>query len=65
MATVATRFILMQQGKARKLLLKTIVFDVMYSRCVVMSPLKKRGPKKEAALRRKAVQANKGISASK
>ena len=45
--TAATGFIVMQQEKtraldgARKFLLKTIVFDVMYSKCVVMSLLKK------------------------
>ena len=62
MATVDTRFIVMQQEKARKLLLKTIVRrDVLT--VVIMSPSKKKGLRKEAALRSKAVQANKAISA--
>ena len=52
-------------SSARRLLLKTIVFDVMHSRYVVMSPPKKRCLRKEATLRSKAVQASKAISATK
>ena len=64
MAIVATRFIVMQQEKARKLLVKKIVFNVMCWRFLVMNLSRKRGLRKVAALRSKAVQANKAISAS-
>ena len=49
---------------ARKLLLKIIVFKVMYSQCVVMSPSNKRGVRKEAALRSNAKQIKQSVSAS-
>ena len=61
---------MMQQEKrralksARKLVLKIIVFEVLYSQCVVMSPTNKRGVRKEAALRSNAKQMKQSLSAS-